>query len=292
MPKLNIAVIWKPILERYVVKCESKNRHQKDMMCLQRDWTTCWIFVNQSRPNSQHDWGNLYDQSMRIFNLMTNKIFIWPPIITRPMATGTIWICSASRASCVFHFYEWWMQREKCPNNTHPTSTIKRLLFRVKFQVPTWIATAYDQIASLLGDVLVNKLLQCTVSLVPIKNLEIVGVSIVPILFVMISQYPSTLLLGLLAFLLLRLSSLLLGCHFLGRCNDIKFEFKVWEAETELMATGPKWTSKYKKPDLGSDFPSYKTCSLWNLRSWVNFVENLEENCQRLCWKHPSRDYR
>ena len=254
-----------------------KTDTQKNM-CLRKDWTMCWIFANHSRPKSQRDWGTC----------MTKAWESSPPIITRPMATGSIWMCSASRASCLFHFYEWWVQREKCLNNTHPTSTVKRLLFRVKFQVPTWIATAYDHIASLLGDVLVNKLLQCTVGLVPIKNLKIVGVPVVPILFIMISQYPSTLLLSLLTFLgllLLRLSSLLLGCHFPRslQWNEICIQ-SLGSENGKLMANGPKRTFKYKKPDLGSDFPSYKTrtvvCGIFT----ADFRWKPQRNCQRMCW--------
>ena len=35
VPISNIATIWTPIFEWYAVRCESKNRHQKDM-CLKR----------------------------------------------------------------------------------------------------------------------------------------------------------------------------------------------------------------------------------------------------------------
>ena len=34
MPHSNIAVVWTPICEWYVVRCQSKNEHQKDM-CLE-----------------------------------------------------------------------------------------------------------------------------------------------------------------------------------------------------------------------------------------------------------------
>jgi hypothetical protein len=41
--------VWKPIFE-CVVRCGSKNGHQKDM--LKRDWTTCLKYANHSRLNS------------------------------------------------------------------------------------------------------------------------------------------------------------------------------------------------------------------------------------------------
>jgi hypothetical protein len=41
MPKSNITIMWTPIFERYAVRCESKNRHQKDM------------FLKENRPCAQ-----------------------------------------------------------------------------------------------------------------------------------------------------------------------------------------------------------------------------------------------
>ena len=54
-----------------MVRCGSKNGHQKDNV-FKRDWTTCSKFVNHSRLNSQHNWGDLYDHLMskRIFTLI------------------------------------------------------------------------------------------------------------------------------------------------------------------------------------------------------------------------------
>ena len=48
------------IVEWCMVKCESKDGHQKNNV-LKRDWTMCLIFVNHSRHNSQHNWRDLYD---------------------------------------------------------------------------------------------------------------------------------------------------------------------------------------------------------------------------------------
>ena len=52
-----------PRFEGCVVRCGSKNGHQKDLF--KRDWTACSSFVNHSRLNSQHNWRNLYDHLMR-----------------------------------------------------------------------------------------------------------------------------------------------------------------------------------------------------------------------------------
>ena len=54
MPKSNIAIIWTPIFERYVIRCESKHEHQKDVLCLEEiKWTMCSKFVNHSGLNNQ-----------------------------------------------------------------------------------------------------------------------------------------------------------------------------------------------------------------------------------------------
>jgi hypothetical protein len=34
VPKSNIAIIWTPIFERYVIRCESKDEHQTKMCCI------------------------------------------------------------------------------------------------------------------------------------------------------------------------------------------------------------------------------------------------------------------
>ena len=67
---------WTPIFEWCVVRCGPKNGHWKTCS---RDWTSCSKFVNHSRLNMQHNWGDLSDHSMRkrIFTLIMIKIFIW-----------------------------------------------------------------------------------------------------------------------------------------------------------------------------------------------------------------------
>ena len=49
----------RPIFYWYVVKCDFKNRYQKDMW-FKRVWTTCSKRDNHSRLNSQHNWEDLY----------------------------------------------------------------------------------------------------------------------------------------------------------------------------------------------------------------------------------------
>ena len=41
------------IYEGCMVGCDFKSGHQK------RDWITCLNFVNHSRSNSEHNWGDL-----------------------------------------------------------------------------------------------------------------------------------------------------------------------------------------------------------------------------------------
>ena len=52
-----------PIFDWCVIRCGSKNGHQKKQM-FKRDWTTCSIFVNHSRNNSQHNLGDLLGSFM------------------------------------------------------------------------------------------------------------------------------------------------------------------------------------------------------------------------------------
>ena len=78
MPNSNTTKIWTPIFECYLVRCKSKNEHQKDM-CLSKIGLCAQKFAINSRLSGQHDWeGDLYDHlmSMRIFPLVLNKISI------------------------------------------------------------------------------------------------------------------------------------------------------------------------------------------------------------------------
>ena len=58
---------------------------------LKRDWTTCSKFVNRSRRNNQHNWGDLYDHSI-IFALTMKKVSCkQAPEILRKSVTNTIY---------------------------------------------------------------------------------------------------------------------------------------------------------------------------------------------------------
>ena len=58
MSKLDILKFWTPLSEWYVVRCGSKNWHQKDVF--KRKWTTCSKYPKHTRLSSQHDWGGIY----------------------------------------------------------------------------------------------------------------------------------------------------------------------------------------------------------------------------------------
>lgn len=47
VPDSNIAIIWTPILEWFVVRCKPKDRHQTGMMCSEGDWTRCSKYANR-----------------------------------------------------------------------------------------------------------------------------------------------------------------------------------------------------------------------------------------------------
>ena len=78
VPNLVTYVNWTLVFECYVLRCGSKNRYEKGTVCLKWIGTTCSQYDRHSRLNSQRNWGNLYDDlmSMRIFTLITNKMFI------------------------------------------------------------------------------------------------------------------------------------------------------------------------------------------------------------------------
>ena len=57
VPKANTAIIWIPIFERYVIRCESKHEHQKVVLCLEEiHWTICSKYANHSRLKNQQWW--------------------------------------------------------------------------------------------------------------------------------------------------------------------------------------------------------------------------------------------
>ena len=94
VPKSNTAIIWTPVFEWHVVRCEfgggTPFKH-----VFKRGLTTCSKNVLCTMLDSQHDCGDLYDHLMstRIFTLIMNKLFIWAPKMMRQMAMGTIWNC-------------------------------------------------------------------------------------------------------------------------------------------------------------------------------------------------------
>ena len=61
MPHSRTTIIWTPTFELYVVRCGSKNRHQKDIVCLEEEiGLRAQNYVNYSKLNGQHNWGDLY----------------------------------------------------------------------------------------------------------------------------------------------------------------------------------------------------------------------------------------
>ena len=67
---------WTPIFEWYVVRCDSKNGYQKDV--IKRYCVMCSKYDKHSRFNNHHNWRDLYDHLMstRILTLIMNKISI------------------------------------------------------------------------------------------------------------------------------------------------------------------------------------------------------------------------
>ena len=96
------------MFDLYVVRCGSKNRHQKDMcskengLCAQNMLTILHFIVNIIGV------GDLYDhiKSMRIFTMIMNEIFICTLKIMRQMAMSTFWICYSSHTYHVFQILE------------------------------------------------------------------------------------------------------------------------------------------------------------------------------------------
>ena len=83
------------IIEWCVLKCRSKNRHQRHGF----EKVSCSKMVIHSRLNSQHNLGGPiwpfkgHLMSSRIYAVKTSKIFIWAPKFVRQMALDMIWIC-------------------------------------------------------------------------------------------------------------------------------------------------------------------------------------------------------
>ena len=68
-----------------MVRCRSKNRHQKE-----RDWTTWSKFVDHTSLTGPHNWGGPIWQVNELKNLLFNKIFIWAPkLISKRLQIGT-----------------------------------------------------------------------------------------------------------------------------------------------------------------------------------------------------------
>ena len=62
VPKSNIAIIWTPMFERYLVRCGSKQTHTKKKHVVKIDWSTCSKYANHFILNSQHDWEDLLNE--------------------------------------------------------------------------------------------------------------------------------------------------------------------------------------------------------------------------------------
>ena len=82
------------IFEWCVIRCGSRNRSQKDIMC--------WKEIGLS---SEYIWGNLCDllRRQRNFTLWMNKMFLRALNIMRKVAKALTWICQSSCANHVFH---------------------------------------------------------------------------------------------------------------------------------------------------------------------------------------------
>ena len=75
VPKSSTTIIWTLVVEWYMVRCGSKNGHQKDMGL---EEIVCSKYTNYSRFYSQCNWEDLHDHFMstRTFTSIINKIFI------------------------------------------------------------------------------------------------------------------------------------------------------------------------------------------------------------------------
>ena len=85
VPHSNIAVIWTPICEWYVVRCRSKNEHQNDMCLEEIELRSQNMLIILESIVNIIGGGYLYIRFMstRIFTLIMNEIFIGGPNITR-----------------------------------------------------------------------------------------------------------------------------------------------------------------------------------------------------------------
>ena len=82
------------IFEWCVIRCGSRNRSQKDIMC----WKEIGL-------GSEYIWGNLCDllRRQRNFTLWMNKMFLRALSIMRKVAKALTWICQSSCTNHVFH---------------------------------------------------------------------------------------------------------------------------------------------------------------------------------------------
>ena len=71
-----LTLIGTPIPEWYVVKCESKNRHQKDMCLREMEQVHAQNLILILGSTININWKNSHDHSMRkrMFTLIMNKV--------------------------------------------------------------------------------------------------------------------------------------------------------------------------------------------------------------------------
>ena len=107
-PNLVTYLEWALIFECCVVRCGSRNRHQKTYVFRVIGLHAQNVSTIQS-SFSQHKWGwgtRLYVLLLRerVFDFDNeNLIFIWAPNITRKMLMTIIWICQSSHTDHMLH---------------------------------------------------------------------------------------------------------------------------------------------------------------------------------------------
>ena len=110
MPNSVTYLKWTTIFEWCVVRCRSKNRHKKTRVRKRLDYVL----------NNQHNWGDLYDCSLRkrIFTLIMNDMHM----SSEKYEKNWLWVrCRfANHLALIVCFISYkWVQSEKCLNKAH-----------------------------------------------------------------------------------------------------------------------------------------------------------------------------
>ena len=98
MPNFNTTTIWTSTFEWYMVRCGSKNKHQKGMsfkgiiLCVQTILINLGSLVNIIWGGGLGSRCPLNEQG--IFIMIIYKIFTCAPKIMMQITMGTIWICN------------------------------------------------------------------------------------------------------------------------------------------------------------------------------------------------------